>query len=83
MSIWLAFEDEELREHHMRWHGHETLESAREELNAIINMIAQGGQSFPNTYIYEGDKPLYGNPEEEFDLAGFENLFKDLNKVKD
>jgi len=81
MAIWLAFEDGNQVEHHMRWVGHEKMEFARMELNYIFNAISTGGGKHPNTYIYEGDQPQYGYPEEEFDLGEFEKVFQDLEKA--
>lgn len=81
MAIWLAFEDSTQLEHHMRWVGHDSLDSARAELNYILNAISTGGGKHPNTYIYEADKPQYGCPEEQFDLGEFEKVFSDLEKA--
>ena len=85
MAIWLAFEetDGSGTEHHMRWEGHETLETAREELKFIIHAVLMGGGKPPNTYIYEADEPLYGHSEEAFDLGDFENVFEDLDKINE
>lgn len=74
MTIWIAFEDETQTEHHMEWYGHETVESANEELQIIIQMVRQGGSSTPNTYVYEADGPLYGYEPEEFDPMLFDRL---------
>jgi len=82
MSIWLVHEDENQQEHHMRWHGIETLEQAREEFRLIKLSILNSHQTFENTYFYEADQPMYGYPEEEYELGEYKQLFKDLNKIK-
>ena len=82
MSIWLVHEDDDQQEHHMRWHGIETLDQARSEFNLIKLGLLNSGQTFPNTYFYESDEPLYGYPEEEYELGEFKEVFRDLNKIK-
>lgn len=81
MAIWLAFEDNDQLEHHMRWVGHETLDSAKIELDYIFYHILQGGAKPPNTYVYEAETPLYGYPEEEFELGEFEKVFSEIEKA--
>lgn len=69
-TVWLAIEDPSTQlEHHMKWEGHLTKESAEKEFLLIRQMIRSDNAKYPNTYIYEGDVPLYGYPEEEFDLS--------------
>ena len=81
-TIWLAFEDNDQCEHHMRWVGHDTLETANAEFDYIKKAVSSGDGKMPNTYIYSADVPKYGYPEEEFDLGEFENVFTELNKSK-
>lgn len=81
MAIWLVHEEDQI-EHHMRWHGIETMDQARSEFNLIKSSLLNSGQSFPNTYFYEADEPLYGYPEEEYELGEFKEVFKDLSKIK-
>lgn len=81
MAIWLAFEDDEQREHHMKWEGHETIDSAKIELDYIFNAILAGGNKFPNTYVYEADEPLYGNEEEVFNLGEMDKVFSDIDRI--
>lgn len=82
MSIWLVHEDEDQQEHHMRWHGIDTIDQARAEFNLIKLGILNNHQTFPNTYFYESDESLYGYPEEEYELGEFKEVFRDLNKIK-
>ena len=81
-TVWLSFEDGDQLEHHMRWEGHESLETAQAELDYIFDMIMKGGGSPPNTYIYAADEPKWGYPEEQFDLGEYEKVFADLNKIQ-
>lgn len=81
-AVWLAFEDETQTEHHMKWEGHNDLESAQNELKYIWDMIISGGNKPPNTYVYFAYEPKHGYPEEVFDLGEFEKVFADLEKSK-
>ena len=81
LPVWLAFEDAEQREHHMRWVGHPDKESAKKELNFIIQSIVSNGGKIPNTYIYSSETVAPGHIEEEFDLGEFEKVFDDLQKA--
>jgi hypothetical protein len=67
--VWLAFEalDGSGNESHVKWEGHETLDTARLELEALLENLKKTQGKFPNTYVYQAEKPLYGYTEEKLD----------------
>lgn len=77
---------------HIKWKGHETVESATKEMNQLRSLLL-GQQKKPyDCYIYEAEAPPYGlkaheldevdmNFYEEPNPADMEAVQRDLNKA--
>lgn len=80
VTIYLATMEPDGSEHHMKWEGHENLESAKKELSTMMEMAMKlymdtGDKNYlpRSAYTYEADAPLYGHKEEELDFAALQN----------
>lgn len=78
--IYLAVMNPDGSESHMRWEGHENLDEAKKELSVMIEAgmkfyYESGDKNYmPMTaYVYEADRPLYGNEEEELDIDALQS----------
>jgi hypothetical protein len=83
MSIFLCIYDKNEKETHIRWDEHTSLESAKKELENVTNMALKiyyetgDKNNMPNTcYVYEAEKPHYGNKEEDVDEQKILNILK-------
>lgn len=90
MAIFLAIVISDGKETHIRWEGHQSLDSAKSELNLMRKlMMGQGKRPF-DCYVYEAETPPYGLPAYKLDDVDM-NFYReddpmnniDMNRVLD
>jgi len=76
-KIFLVMVDPKTEEEtHMEWEGHTVLAEAKVEFQSIRNMSMQEGIKPLDGYVYEAEKPLYGNKAVKLDMAHFAKHFE-------
>lgn len=56
---------------HMEWEGHDILENAKKEFEEMRTLSFNSGIRPLDGYVYEADKPLYGNVSSKLDGKAF------------
>jgi hypothetical protein len=58
--IWLAMVSKDETEYHIKFDGHSSVESAKNEISEINKRLRLDGKIPLPYYIYEADTPMYG-----------------------
>lgn len=66
---------QQYEEYHIRFEGHQSLDSARKEIDEIRRRLIKDGKKPLDCYIYEANAPLYGCREYTLDEIDF-NFYK-------
>lgn len=69
--IYLVVIEPSGKEVHMKWEGHTSLESAKKEFSEMRTLSFNSGIRPMDGYVYESDKPEYGNEAVDLDVAAF------------
>lgn len=69
--IFLCVRDPKEKEFHIKFEGHETVESGRLEITTIREQLLMQGKKPFDCYVYESDEPLYGQRAYELDQIDF------------
>lgn len=69
--IYLAVITPHEEEVHIKFEGHENVETARAEINEIRSRLLLDDKIPLDCYIYEADEPLYGNQAHNVDDVDF------------
>jgi hypothetical protein len=79
MSVFLALFPPNASEVHVRWDGHQTVESATKELNQVREMMIKDNKVPMDCYVYEADAPPFGLPIFAIDDVDF-NFYREKTK---
>ena len=71
------------KETHMVWDGYTDLEDAKKEYQSIRELSLKGGVKPLDGYVYEAEKPLYGNVETKLDMAELAKQYEETISLKD
>jgi hypothetical protein len=74
--IWLAIVTETEEEYHIRFEGHDSVESAKNEMSTITGRLLSDGKLPLPYYVYEADEPLHGHVAHHLDDIDF-NFYRD------
>ena len=74
--IWLAMISQDETEYHIHFDGHETVETAKNEIQEINKRLLIDGKYPLPYYIYEADKPLHGYEPYKLDDLDF-NFYRE------
>lgn len=69
--IFLAVRTPNEQEIHIKYEGHDTVESARAEITLIRERLLLDGKIPLDCFVYEADKPEYGNKAYNVDDVDF------------
>ena len=69
--IFLAIINPQEQEFHIKYEGHETVESARNEITYIRNKLLLDGKKPFDCYVYEAETPPYGQKSYLLDQIDF------------
>ena len=78
-TIWLAMITEDESEYHIRFDGHESVESAKKEITEINGRLMRDKKIPLPYYIYEAYEPLHGYAAYNLDDLDF-NFYKELTE---
>lgn len=70
------------KESHMVWEGHTTLEDAKKEFIEMRNLSIMSGIKPLDGYVYEANKPEYGNQSDILDAGSFSKYALDWAEKK-
>lgn len=84
--IWLAMISQDETEYHIRFDGHESVDSAKNEIAEINKRLMIDGKYPLPYYIYESDKPLHGYEPyslDDLDFNFYREPTEEEKKVRD
>ncbi len=79
-TIWLAMITEDENEYHIRFDGHNTIETAKNEIKEINNRLLLDKKLPLPYYVYEADAPLNGYDAYNLDDIDF-NFYKEVKQI--
>ena len=77
--IILAIRDPKEKEFHIHYEGHETIDSAKQEISYIREKLLRDNKKPYDYFIYEADKPEYGNKLFKLDEIDF-NFYEEMSE---
>lgn len=78
--IYLVVVEPNETEIHMKWAGHDCLETAKKEFNEMRTLSFNSGIRPMDGYVYEADKPPFGIVAVDLDVAAFSKYAGDWAK---
>jgi hypothetical protein len=78
--IYLVVVEPNGKEVHMKWDGHDSLDTAKKEFTEMRTLSFNSGIRPMDGYVYEADKPEYGNVAVDLDVAAFSKYAGDWAK---
>jgi hypothetical protein len=76
LPVFLAIFPADAQEVHIKWEGHETVESAKTELNKIREMMILDNKIPMDCYVYQAEKPPFDLPVYNLDDVDF-NFYRE------
>jgi hypothetical protein len=69
--IYLVAVENDGKEVHMEWEGYTLLSDAKKEFEDMRTLSFTSGEKPMDGYVYEADKPAYGNVATKLDASAF------------